>query len=133
VTDPPAGDTIGINGMDHVTIRGLSADQDIPTAGASGAFKPEALATCLDEISQFLKGDMFGNAGTDFGAHSTIGYSGNNQDAGGALTRTDGSAQRLALLGQYAAASFVSDGAGRTLITHPPELVAEAQLVKPHG
>jgi hypothetical protein len=72
-------------------------------------------------------------AGAGFSAHSTVGYSTNSHDAGWTVTMNDGSAQRLALLGQYAAASFVSGGAGDRLITHSPELVAQAQLVKPHG
>jgi hypothetical protein len=58
-----------------------------------------------------------------FGANTTLGYSANTDNTGGTLTVSDGlHAQSLALVGQYAASSFVmaSDGHGGTLITDPP-------------
>jgi hypothetical protein len=58
-----------------------------------------------------------------FGADTTLGYSANSANTGGTLTVSDGShATSLALLGQYAAASFVmaSDGHGGTMITDAP-------------
>jgi hypothetical protein len=120
VTDPPAGNAIGISGIDQVEI-GLSRDQEMWPAAATRPCPP---------------GEIVDNAGIGFGAHSTIGYSTNSDNSGWPLTVSDGLlAQRLALLGQYAAASFVmaSDGHSGTLITNPPELVAQTQLTKPHG
>jgi hypothetical protein len=134
--DPPAGNTIGINGSDHGEVPEPSTDKDISTAGANSGPKADSLVSYLGEISQFLASEMIDNAGAGFGAHSTLGYSTNSDNPGWALTATDGLlAQRLALLGQYAAASFVmaSDGHGSTSITNPPELVAQMQLTKPHG
>jgi hypothetical protein len=58
-----------------------------------------------------------------FGTNTTLGYSANSDNSGGTLTVSDGlHATSLALLGQYAALSFVmaSDGHGGTLITDPP-------------
>jgi hypothetical protein len=67
---------------------------------------------------------------------TTLGYTPNDSNSGGVLTAGDGShVAKIALLGQYAAASFAmaSDGHGGTLITDPPELIAKTQLSKPHG
>ncbi|MGA2044046.1 MAG: hypothetical protein ABSG83_11825, partial [Roseiarcus sp.] len=63
----------------------------------------------------------------------SLGYSGTN--SGGALTITDGAHfADIALLGQYAAASFVtaSDGHGGTLIS-APSAVAQTELSVPHA
>jgi hypothetical protein len=108
---------------------GLSRDQEIWPAAATRAFKPDALAG-------YPPGEITDNAGIGFGAHSTIGYSTNSDNSGWPLTVSDGLlSQRLALLGQYAAGSFVmaSDGHGGAPITNPPELVAQTHLTKPHG
>jgi hypothetical protein len=58
-----------------------------------------------------------------FGANTTLGYAANSSNTGGMLSVSDGThLANIALLGQYAAASFVaaSDGHGGTLITDPP-------------
>jgi hypothetical protein len=55
-----------------------------------------------------------------FGAQTTLAYAGNEADAGGTLTVTDGRhAAAIALLGNYMAGAFVTaaDGHGGTLIT----------------
>jgi hypothetical protein len=75
-------------------------------------------------------------ADISFGANTTLGYTPNDSNSGGVLTASDGThVAKIALLGQYAAASFAmaSDGHGGTLITDPPELIAQTQLTKPHG
>jgi hypothetical protein len=69
-----------------------------------------------------------------FGAHTTLGYAANDANNGGTLTVTDGIiAQSVALLGQYAASSFVmaSDGHGGTLIADP-QTTHQPLLANPH-
>jgi hypothetical protein len=64
------------------------------------------------------------------------GYTPNNGNSGGVLTVSDGvHTADIALLGQYAASSFVtaSDGHGGTLITDPLALAAQTQLTPPHA
>jgi hypothetical protein len=128
VTDPPADNTIGINGIDQVEMPGLSRDQEIWSAAATRALKPDALAS-------YPPGEIIDNAGIGFGAHSTIGYSTNSDSSGWPPTVSDGMlAQRLALLGQYMAGSFVasSDGHGGTLIGDPlPD--QQPLLAHPHA
>jgi hypothetical protein len=103
---------------------------------------PTGLLKLLNSAS--FAGTVAGMSGQDdidladisFGAGSTLGYAPNSSNSGGVLTASDGDhVAKIALLGQYIACSFVasSDGHGGTLITDPPELVAQTQLTKPHG
>ena len=75
-------------------------------------------------------------AGTPFGAHTTLGYSENSSDTGGILSVKDGThIAKLALLGNYMAASFVtaSDGYGGTLITEGGQTAQQSLLTHPHA
>ena len=70
-----------------------------------------------DTVAGFGAHDHTGLLGTEFGAHTTLGYLG---EAGGTRPHTDGThGAKLALLGNYMAASFVTpfDGRGGTLFT----------------
>jgi autotransporter passenger strand-loop-strand repeat protein len=68
-----------------------------------------------------------------FGSATTLGYTGNSLS--GTLTVTDGThTARLAMLGQYTAASFhlIDDTHGGTLVFDPPVSSGEPALVPPH-
>jgi hypothetical protein len=71
-----------------------------------------------------------------FNAHTTLGYSDNSSDTAGTLSVNDGAfAAKVALLGNYIAASFVAtaDGHGGTLITEATQLEQQSALTKPHA
>jgi hypothetical protein len=76
-----------------------------------------------------------GAAGLAFGNNTTLGYAANPGEAGGNPTAVDGSfISKMALLGQYAASSFVGSGSG--LVGGPMQsAMAELgqTLAKPHG
>ena len=76
------------------------------------------------------------SADVGFGANATLGHAANSGNPGDTLTASDSThAASIALLGQYAAASFVAaagDGHGSTVITHPA-VVVETQLTHPHA
>jgi hypothetical protein len=107
------------------------------------SFAPGSAGTLKLDQSQSFTGTINGFSGQDqidlgdigFGANSTLGYTANADNSGGTLTVSDGShVANIALLGQYAASSFVTtgDGYGGTLITEPPA-VAQNQLTQQHG
>ncbi|MCC8980641.1 hypothetical protein, partial [Bradyrhizobium acaciae] len=63
-------------------------------------------------------------------------FSANSSGTGGTLSVSDGTHMaQIALLGQYAANSFVAtgDGHGGTLITEPAAVAMQAQLTQPHA
>ena len=74
--------------------------------------------------------------GIGFGAHTTLGYSEDSGDAGGTLSDRDGPhGAKLALLGNYMAASFVTpfDGHGGTLFTEGSQTANQLMpLTTPH-
>jgi hypothetical protein len=125
----------------------ITGSTDLPLLGRSNAnvaFAAGSRGTLTLDDSQAYSGTVAGLApgnhidlaDISFGAHTTLGYTPNNANSGGVLTASDGAhVAKIALLGQYAAASFVtaSDGHGGTLITDPPQLIAQTQLTKPHG
>jgi hypothetical protein len=104
VTDPPAGNTISINGDNEVEIPGPFADNVIFAAGATGTLKLDGYAANSDNTGGMLSA------------------SDGPQIA------------KIALLGQYMASSFVtaSDGGGGTLITDPPPNQQQL-LTQPHA
>ena len=71
-----------------------------------------------------------------FNAHTTLGYSENSSDTGGTLSVKDGAfAAKVALLGNYMAASFVTtaDGHGGTLVTEAAQMESQHPLLTtPH-
>jgi hypothetical protein len=72
-----------------------------------------------------------------FGAQTTLAYTANGANTGGALTVTDGRhAAAIVLLGNYMAASFVTaaDGHGRTPIIEAPQTANQlVPLTTPHA
>ncbi len=64
---------------------------------------------------------LFDLSGIGFGANTTLGYSANRDENGGALTVSDGMhIANIALLGQFAAAGFATapDQGGATIVTY---------------
>jgi hypothetical protein len=105
-------------------------------AGSTGTLTLGAPTQFTGTVSGLAPGNYLDLPDIAFGASSTLGYTSNNSDTGGVLAVSDGThVASIALLGQYAASSFVmaSDGHGSTLITDPPALVAQTQLTLPHS
>jgi hypothetical protein len=102
--------------------------KDLDACGLSSSGKS------TDDLQHHAGYNHMDLADIGFGARTTLGYTQYDGNSAGVLTASDG-AHKIALLGQYAAASFVmaSDGHGGTLITDPPELIAQTHLTKPHG
>ena len=104
-------------------------------AGSTGTLQLDQAQSFTGTIAGFGGQDQIDLRDISFGANSTLGYLAKSNNTGGDLTVTGGKhTANIALLGQYAAASFVmaSDGHGGTLITEPPVLVAQTQLTSPH-
>jgi hypothetical protein len=71
-----------------------------------------------------------------FGPQMMLAYSQNSADAGGVLAVTNGvGSAKIALLGNYIAASFVTagDGHGGTLVTQTPQAAEQPLLTHPHA
>jgi hypothetical protein len=117
----------------------MSSSTPTPTSiggGTVGVASGGSTAAYTGTVAGLAPGNHLDLADISFGAHTTLGYAPNDSNSGGVLTASDGAhVAKIALLGQYEAASFVmaSDGHGGTLITDPPELIAQTQLTKPHG
>jgi hypothetical protein len=105
-------------------------------AGSTGTLTLDASTEFAGTVAGLAPGNYLDLPDIAFGAVSTLGYAANSGNTGGVLTVSDGVHNaNIALLGQYAAASFVtaSDGHGGTLITDPPALTAQTQLTHPHA
>jgi hypothetical protein len=84
-------------------------------------------------VSDFSICDVIDLGNLAFGAHSTLGYSGDNSH--GTISVSDGThTAKIALLGQYMASSFAtaSDEHGGTLVTDSPTWMQNTLLTHPH-
>ena len=127
---------LAITGSTDLQLLGPSNANVAFDAGSRGTLTFDDSQAYTGTVAGLAAGNHIDLADISFGAHTTLGYTPNDSNSGGGLTASDGShVAKIALLGQYAAASFAmaSDGHGGTLITDRPELVAEAQLTKPHA
>ena len=127
---------LAITGSTDLQLLGPSNANVAFGAGSRGTLTFDDSQAYTGTVAGLAPGNHIDLADISFGAHTTLGYTPNDSNSGGGLTASDGShVAKIALLGQYAAASFAmaSDGHGGTLITDPPELVAQAQLTKPHA
>jgi hypothetical protein len=132
----PSGGNFTITGGTDLQLLGASTANVTFDAGSTGTATLDASSEFAGTVAGLAPGNYLDLSDIGFGASSTLGYTPNNGNTGGVLTAGDGShVANIALLGQYAAASFVmaSDGHGGTLINDPPELIAQTQLTKPHG
>ena len=99
------------------------------TGAANVAAAANLETTDNRQISQITSADV------GFGTNATLGHIANSSNTDGTLTGSEsGHAASIALLAQYAAASFVAagDGYASTTITHPA-VVAETQLTHLHA
>jgi hypothetical protein len=131
-----SGGTFGINGTQDLELLGPSVANITFETGSTATLKLDASTQFAGAVAGFALGDDLDLADIGFGASTTVGYTPNNDGTGGVLRANDGShTAKIALLGQYAAADFVmtSDGHGGTLITDPPQLLAQTQLTHPHA
>jgi hypothetical protein len=127
---------LAITNSTDFQLRGPSNANVAFGAGSRGTLTLDDSQAYAGTVDGLAPGNHIDLADISFSAHTTLGYMPNNSNSGGVLTASDGShVAKIALLGQYAAASFVmaSDGHGGTLISDPPELIAQTQLTKPHG
>ena len=93
-------------------------------------------STFTGKVADFGAQESIDLSGIPFGGHTTLGYSENSSDSGGILSVKDGThIAKLALLGNYMAASFVtaSDGYGGTLITEGGQTAQQSLLTHPHA
>lgn len=132
----PSGGDFTIAGSTDLQLFGSSTANVTLEAGSTGALTLDASTQFAGTVSGLAPGNYLDLPDLGFGAASTLGYAPNSGNTGGALTVSDGvHTANIALLGQYAASSFVtaSDGHGGTLITDPPALAAQTQLAQPHA
>ena len=90
--------------------------------GTTGALVLNNPGTFLGKVSGFAAETEIDLPGMAFNAHSTLGYSRNNNNTGGTLSVTNGTQRAsIALLGSYMASSFVleADNNGGTLVVTP--------------
>ena len=111
-----------------------SASADAVTfAGSTGTLELAQWQTFTGTVAGLNGQDRIDLVG--FGTNAKLSYAANSGNTGGTLTATDGSlVAHIALLGQYAASSFVaaSDGHGGSIITYPVT-TTETHLTQPHA
>jgi hypothetical protein len=117
---------------------------EIGSAAANAVTFASASGTLQLDQSQVFSGTIAGFGGQNqidlgdvgFSAAATLSYAGSAGNPGGTLTVSDGTnTASLALIGQYAAASFAaaSDGHGGTLITDTLTQTPQSSLAQPHA
>ena len=133
-TDPPAPAVTIANGA-NFEISSASADE-VTFASITGQLQLDHSQSFAGTVAGFGNQDQIDLRDIAFSANTTLGYSTNGVNGGGTMTASDGvDVAKIAVLGQYAASSFVmaSDGHGGTLITEAPQLMAQTQLTHPHA
>ena len=105
----------------------------------SGLFTRDEARRLVANIAQggdFGVQESIDLTGIRFGVHTTLGYSENSSDTGGILSVKEGThVAKIALLGNYMAASFVTaaDGHGGTLIMEGSQTANQlVPLTTPH-
>ena len=106
---------LGADSSGHVQITdppnsasNTASSSTVTSGGSNGTSFIDKASTFSDTLAGFWPHDHTGLPGIGFGAHTTLGYSEDSGDAGGTLPDTDGThGAKLALLGNYMAASFV--------------------------
>jgi hypothetical protein len=103
-------------------------------AGPTGTLWLDTPSTFTGKVANFGTGESIDLPGMPFGAHTTLGFSENSTGTAGMLTVKDGiHIAKIALLGNYMAANFVTtaDGHGGTMITEM-QTTQQALLTRPH-
>ena len=96
-----------------------ASNATVDFSGTTGSLRLDASTAFTGQIDGFGTADQIDLANIAFGATTTLGYTANTGKTGGNVAVSDGThTANLALLGQYAASSFVisSDGQGGTLL-----------------
>jgi hypothetical protein len=112
-----------IDGVATFEMGGAFSENVTLDAGAKAKLKIDHAADFRGTVAGFDSNDVLDLADLAFGSNTTLGYAANGNNTGGTLTASDGThTANIALLGQYAAASFVmsADGFGGTLIHEAP-------------
>jgi VCBS repeat-containing protein len=125
----PSGGSFTITGSSVLEQFGASTANVTFAPGDTGIFKLDASGAFTGSAAGLALGNYLDLADIVYGGTTTVGYTPNKNNTGGALTVSDGMhTANIALLGQYTVASFtiVGDGHGGTLLTDPP--VAPAGL-----
>jgi hypothetical protein len=115
---------------------GASKDFVAFRPGAGGELTLDASSQFTGRIAGFSGDDKLDLADISFGNTTTLGYAENPGHTGGTLTVSDGAlTAKIALLGQYAASSFVmsADTSGGTLIQAAAASPLAPTLTKPHS
>ena len=126
VADPPAvaaGQTITL---------GSAYAGEVDFLADTGTLTLENSSTFAGTVAGLHGQDAIDFADIGFGAHSTLGYSGNSDNSGGTLSVGDGAhVASVALLGSYMASTFVaaSDGHGGTLISQAAQAPAPTLIL----
>jgi hypothetical protein len=131
----PSGGNFTVTDGTDLQLFGPSTANVTFEAGGTGTLNLDASTEFAGTVAGLATGNSLDLSDIGFGAGLTLGYAPNSGNTGGVLTVNDGvHTANIALLGQYAASSFVaaSDGHGGTLITDPPALTAQNQLTPPH-
>ncbi len=117
----PSGGNFGISGNQELELFG---DSSASISFALGSIlKLDASAHFTGQVSGFANPDLIDLSDISFGAHTTLGFSANGDNTGGALNVSDGThIANVTLLGQYMASQFAmsSDDHGGTLVTDLP-------------
>jgi hypothetical protein len=130
----PSGGNLTIAGSSDLQVFGSSTANVTLEAGSTLTL--DASTEFAGTVAGLAPGNFLDLPDIGFGAGPTLGYAPNSGNTGGVLTVSDGvHTANIALLGQYAASSFVTAGAGHggTLITDPPASVAQIQMTLPHA
>ena len=123
-----------INGVATFEVGGAFGENVTLDADANATLKIDHAADFSGTVVGFDANDALDLADLAFGSNTTLGYAANSSNTGGTLTVSDGTSMaNIALLGQYAAASFVmsADGFGGTLIHDLPPATQTQMLTQP--
>ncbi len=103
-----SGGRFSITGTTELELFGPSAKRVSFAPGASGELQLDTSSQFSGRISGFGRGDTLDLGDIAFGSNTTLAYQANSTNSGGTLSVGDGEhVAKLALLGQYAASSFV--------------------------
>jgi hypothetical protein len=126
--------TATISGSAILEYGAASAESTSFASGAAGTLKLDQSSSFSGVVIGFAAGDSLDLADIAFSPGATLGFSENTGGTGGMLSLSDGvHTATIALMGQYAAASFRdgADAGGGSIITYTPPPSPPPPLVSP--
>ena len=100
--------SFSITGATELELFGPSTERVSFASGAQGELRLDASSVFTGRVSGFTGQDTIDLGDIAFGGNTTLAYQANSRNTGGTMTVSDGThTARIALLGQYAASSFV--------------------------